>query len=144
MQVFHLTKSGDVPLERLAVGVPYADKSNIARWNHTRGSDQRCRGNNWFVPYQTIKSRANQRPHPATFPVQLAQWCIKIHGKNSELSVLDPFLGIGNAALAAHQCGVKQFVGIEIDEEYLGVARWRIGTANSAISDADNGDSSSQ
>ena len=96
--VFHLTKQGNVPLERLAVGVSYADKSNISRWGHTGGRDKRCRGNNWFVPYETIKSRANQRPHPATFPVQLAKWCIKIHGRNPELSVLDPFLGIGNAA----------------------------------------------
>ena len=36
--VFHLTKSGNVPLDRLAVGVAYADKSNIARWGHTEGA----------------------------------------------------------------------------------------------------------
>jgi site-specific DNA-methyltransferase (adenine-specific) len=120
--VFHLTKNGDVPLERLAVGVEYADKSNIARWGHTEGRDKRCRGNNWFVPYETIKSRDKERPHPATFPVQLAEWCIRLHGCNAELSVLDPFLGIGNAAMAAHKCWVKQFTGIELDEQYLGVA----------------------
>ena len=62
--VFHLTKSGRVPLDRLAVGVEYADKSNIARWAHTRGEarDRRCRGNNWFIPYETIKSRAADLP----------------------------------------------------------------------------------
>jgi site-specific DNA-methyltransferase (adenine-specific) len=60
--VFHLTKSGNVPLERLAVGVEYADKSNIARWGHTEGRDKRCRGNNWFVPYETIMSRDLTRP----------------------------------------------------------------------------------
>jgi site-specific DNA-methyltransferase (adenine-specific) len=27
--VFHLTKTGSTPLDRLAVGVPYSDKSNI-------------------------------------------------------------------------------------------------------------------
>lgn len=120
--VFHLTKSGDVPVDRLAVGVEYADKSNIARWGHTGGRDKRCRGNNWFVPYETIMNRNKDRPHPATFPVQLAEWCIRLHRRNAELTVLDPFLGIGNAAMAAHACGVKQFVGIELDEEYLGVA----------------------
>ena len=126
--VFHLTKTGDVPLERLALGVTYADKSNIARWGHTEGRDQRCRGNNWFVPYETIKSRVKDRPHPATFPVQLAEMCIKIHGRNSELSVLDPFLGLGNAAMAARACGVKEFIGTEIDEDYLAVARERVAT----------------
>ena len=44
------------------------------------GSDQRCRGNTWFIPYETIQSREKERPHPATFPVQLAEWCIKLHG----------------------------------------------------------------
>ena len=120
--VFHLTKKGDVVLDRLAIGVEYADKSNIARWSHTAGRDKRCRGNNWFVPYQTIMNRDKERPHPATFPVQLAEWCIKIHGRNPELHVLDPFLGIGNAAAAARACGVKQFTGIELDEHYLGIA----------------------
>ena len=48
--VFHFTKSGRVELNRLALGVPYQDKSNIARWSHTRGKDLRCRGNTWFVP----------------------------------------------------------------------------------------------
>lgn len=126
--VFHLTKHGDTPLDRLAVGVAYADKSNIARWGHTNGRDRRCRGNTWFVPYETIKSRANQRPHPATFPVGLAERCIKLHGRCSELTVLDPFLGIGNAAVAAQRCGVARFVGTELDEEYLAVARERAGS----------------
>ncbi len=126
--VFHLTKSGDVPLDRLAIGVSYADKSNVARWGHTNGRDRRCRGNTWFVPYETIKSRANQRPHPATFPVQLAERCIKLHGGCSDLTVLDPFLGIGNAAVAARRCGVAQFIGVELDEEYLATARERTGS----------------
>jgi len=43
--VFHLTRTGKVELDRLAVGVPYQDKTNIARWSHTKGSDVRCRGN---------------------------------------------------------------------------------------------------
>ena len=124
--VFHLTKNGDAPLDRLAIGVEYADKSNIARWGHTGGRDKRCRGNNWFVPYETILSRDKERPHPATFPVKLAEMCIRVHGRNAELSVLDPFLGIGTAAMAAAACGVKEFIGIEIDEQYLAVAKQRI------------------
>jgi len=56
--IFHFTKSGRVEIERLALGVPYQDKPNIARWRHTRGSDLRCRGNTWFIPYETIQSRA--------------------------------------------------------------------------------------
>jgi site-specific DNA-methyltransferase (adenine-specific) len=124
--IFHFTKTGRVELDRLAVGVPYQDKSNIARWSHARGSDLRCRGNTWFVPYETIQSRAKERPHPATFPVQLAEWCIKLHGVSRIQTMLDPFLGIGNSAVAAQRCGVKKFIGFEIDETYLAEAKRRL------------------
>lgn len=127
--VFHLTPTGRTPLDRLALGVPYQDKSNIARWSHTAGRDKRCRGNTWFVPYETIKSREKERPHPATFPVQLAVNCIKLHGRERVRTMLDPFLGIGNSALGARQCGVPKFIGFEIDEAYLAEAKRRLTTA---------------
>jgi site-specific DNA-methyltransferase (adenine-specific) len=121
--IFHFTKSGRVEIDRLALGVPYQDKSNIARWSHTRGSDLRCRGNTWFIAYKTIQSRQKERPHPATFPVQLAEWCIELHGVSRVKTMLDPFLGIGNSAVAAQQCGVRRFIGFEIDEAYLAEAK---------------------
>jgi site-specific DNA-methyltransferase (adenine-specific) len=126
--VFHLTRSGAVKIDRLAVGVKYADKSNIARWNHTGGRDRRCRGNTWFVPYKTIANRASERPHPATFPVQLAAQCLQLHGVTDTLVVLDPFLGLGSSAAAALACGIKNFIGFEIDPVYLEEARARLGS----------------
>ena len=125
--VFHLTKTGSVPLDRLAVGVEYSDKSNIARWGHTGGQDRRCRGNNWFIPYETINSRDNDRPHPATFPSQLAEWCIRLHGARPDLVVLDPFLGIGHSAVGAQLCEVEKFIGFEIDAGYFAQAQERLG-----------------
>jgi site-specific DNA-methyltransferase (adenine-specific) len=124
--VFHLTPHGKTAIDRLALGVPYADKSNIARWSHTGGSDRRCRGNTWFVPYLTIMRRDKERPHPATFPIELAANCIRLHGLRNDLVMLDPFLGIGNSAMAGRQCEVAKFVGFEIDEEYLAEARRRL------------------
>jgi site-specific DNA-methyltransferase (adenine-specific) len=129
--IFHFTKSGRVEIDRLALGVPYQDKSNIARWSHTRGSDLRCRGNTWFIPYETIQSRAKERPHPATFPVQLAEWCIRLHGISRIKTMLDPFLGIGNSAVAARRCGVKRFIGFEIDDAYLAEVKRRLISTNS-------------
>jgi site-specific DNA-methyltransferase (adenine-specific) len=124
--IFHFTVDGHVEVDRLALGVPYQDKSNIARWSHTGGSDLRCRGNTWFIPYETIQRRAKERPHPATFPVALAENCIKLHGVARLGTMLDPFLGIGNSAVAAQRCGVKEFIGFEIDEEYLAEAKRRV------------------
>jgi len=42
--------------------------------------------------------------------------------------MLDPFLGIGNSAVAAQRCGAKRFIGFEIDDAYLEEARQRIVT----------------
>jgi site-specific DNA-methyltransferase (adenine-specific) len=58
--------------------------------------------------------------------VQLAKWCIKLHGVSRVQTMLDPFLGIGNSAMAAQRCGVKKFIGFEIDETYLAEAKSRI------------------
>ena len=124
--IFHFTIDGQIEIDRLALGVPYQDKSNIARWSHTRGADLRCRGNTWFIPYETIQSRAKERPHPATFPVALAQNCIKLQGISRVRTMLDPFLGIGNSAMAAKKCGVKKFIGFEIDKAYLAETKRRL------------------
>ncbi len=124
--IFHFTKTGKVPVDRLAVGVPYADKSNITRWKKTAGRDQRCRGNNWFIPYPTIHFRDKQRPHPATFPVELVAMCLKLHRVDSQSVVLDPFVGIGHAAIAAAQCGAGKFIGFDLDRDYLGEAKRKL------------------
>ena len=132
--VFHLTKAGDVPLDRRAAGVPYQDKSNITRWGHTGGEDRRCRGNTWFIPYDTINSRDKERPHPASFPTALAEQCIRLHGKGAATRMLDPFLGIGTSAIAAQRQGIVQFTGIELDSGYLDWARQRLAEPTPAIS----------
>ena len=57
-QIFHLTHENDVALDRLSIGIPFQDKSNIARRGHPR--DLRCRGNTWFIPYPTVKTKAQK------------------------------------------------------------------------------------
>ena len=133
--VFHLTKSGKVPLQRRAAGVPYADKSNIERWGHTEGEDKRCRGNNWFIPYDTINSRAKDRPHPASFPVGLAEQCIRIHGSPETTRLLDPFNGIGTSAIAAYNMNLASYTGFDIDTGYLAVSRERLADAQNKTSE---------
>jgi site-specific DNA-methyltransferase (adenine-specific) len=128
--VFQLTTSGAVELDRRAAGVPYVYKCNIARWGHTGGEDKRCRGNNWFIPYDTIVSRDKERPHPATFPIALAEQCVAIHGKGKATRMIDPFLGIGSSAIAALRREVSAFTGIELDAHYLQVARERLAAAS--------------
>lgn len=115
--IFHFTKEGDVKLDRLSIGVKYQDKSNIGRWKSAT-RDLRCRGNTWFIPYKTIKSRDKQRPHPATFPDQLPEMCIRLHGCDRVNLVMDPFMGIGSTAIACKRLGID-YIGFEIDESYI-------------------------
>ena len=115
--IFHFTPSGRTPLDRRGIGVEYQDASNIARWR-SGGANRRCRGNAWFIPYDTIKSRDKDRPHPATFPARLAEYCMRLHGLERITLAMDPFLGLGSSAVAAARLGVE-FVGVEIDGDYL-------------------------
>jgi site-specific DNA-methyltransferase (adenine-specific) len=128
--IFHFTPDGRTKLDRRAVGVPYQDKSNAARWA-TGGDGKRCRGNTWFIPYETIQSRDRDRPHPASFPPKVPEQCLRLHGIERAQTVLDPFLGLGNTAIAAGRLGLN-FIGIEMDGHYLSEAVARV---KSALSD---------
>jgi site-specific DNA-methyltransferase (adenine-specific) len=117
--VFHFTKTGSVEIDRLAVGVPYKDKSNIGRWNHAK-LDRRCAGNTWFIPYETVRSKAQKFDHPAGFPVGLPERCIRLHGVDGAI-VLDPFLGAGTTLVAAERLGCVG-IGFELDPDYARAA----------------------
>ena len=120
--IFHFTKSGHTEIDRLAIGVPFKDKSNIARWGHA--NDKRCSGNVWFIPYETVRTKAQKFNHPAGFPVALPDRCIRLHG-SGPLVVLDPFLGTGTTLVAAQRLGCDG-IGIEIDAGYVSAAITRL------------------
>ncbi len=120
--IFHLTLRGDVQLDRLAIGVPFKDKSNIARRGHAQ--DARCRGNTWFIPYRTVQAKAEKFNHPGTFPVDLPRWCIRLHGKPNA-RVLDPFMGTGTTLIAAALEGAAA-TGMDMDPAYVTTAATRL------------------
>lgn len=118
--VFHLTKnSNGVPIDKLSIGAPYSDKSNITRWGSQ--GDCKCKGNVWFIPYPT---RRGSTKHPAQFPPELAKQCILMSGKKDPL-VLDPFGGIGSTAVACKELDMR-CISIEIDKDYHEEALTRI------------------
>jgi site-specific DNA-methyltransferase (adenine-specific) len=88
-------------------------------------AETRCRGNSWFVPYDTIANRERHRgSHPATFPVALIEQCINFSGIKSGVLV-DPFMGSGTSAVAAVKCGID-YIGFDIDQDYINFAQDRI------------------
>jgi site-specific DNA-methyltransferase (adenine-specific) len=118
--IFHFSPGARTPLDRKGIGVRYQDESNISRWR-TAAENRRCRGNTWFIPYDTIQSRDKDRPHPATFPPRVPEYCLKLHGLDRVQVAMDPFLGLGSSAVAAAELGID-FIGIEIDNHYLAEA----------------------
>ena len=129
--IFHFTKSGTVQVEKLAIGVPYVHKSNLHSRVETKKDilkqDNRCRGNTWYVPYKTIQSNKKERGgHPASYPVELAEMCIKLcMGQSKEGKILDPFLGTGTTLVAAKRLGLTG-TGIDINSDFLEFARSRL------------------
>ncbi|RJR39734.1 MAG: site-specific DNA-methyltransferase [Deltaproteobacteria bacterium] len=62
--------------------------------------------------------------HPAPFPVELPLRLIQLYTYDDEV-ILDPFMGSGQAAIAALQ-GERKFVGYEIEKHYCRLAGRRI------------------
>jgi len=67
---------------------------------------------------------ARQVGHPAPFPVELPRRLILLYTFEGEL-LLDPFMGSGQAAIAAIATG-RHYVGYEINREYLDMSNKRI------------------
>lgn len=112
--IFVLYK-GEMPkLNRLAVGIPYVDKTNAKRFNG--GKDLHCAGNVWYIDYPTINS-SEQKPHADRFPVELPERCIKLCGY-PVMNVLDPYCGSGTVGVACQKLH-KTFTGIEINPVHV-------------------------
>ena len=109
-------------LGRAPVGVPFEYASNIARFSQ---KSTRCRGNVWFIPYDTIQTKSERFGHPATFPIALPEMCIKLSGIPRGAQVLDPFAGIGTTLVAARNLGMNG-LGFEISKDYVESARQRL------------------
>jgi site-specific DNA-methyltransferase (adenine-specific) len=122
--IYHLTHEGNVPVNRLAIGVPYADKSNLTRGSRGKNGDVRCAGDVWFIPYPTVQ---NRKTHPAAFPEELATRCLKLAGLPQEAWVLDPFAGSGTVGASARRLGLNSLL-FELNPKYVEMARSWIDT----------------
>ncbi len=76
-------------------------------------------GDVWHIPQES------HNPHPAPFPVELAQRCIQ---STKAKIVLDPFMGSGTTAIAAGACD-RKWIGVEVSKDYCKIANERISTA---------------
>jgi len=76
----------------------------------------------WTIPTQSYSGA-----HFATYPEKLVEPCIKAGTKAGDV-VLDPFCGSGTTGKVAVKLG-RDFIGIELNPEYIELAKKRIGDA---------------
>lgn len=77
-----------------------------------------------LLPFSKISGRS----HPTEKPVPLMQYLISKFTEKGE-TVFDGFMGVGSTGVAAEQIQ-RDFIGVEIDEEYFSIANKRLNEAN--------------
>lgn len=83
-------------------------------------ADTKIIGNVWEI---NICSERGIK-HPAKFPVELAEKHIETWSNKGDI-VLDPFMGSGSTGVACKNIN-RDFIGIELDENYFNIAKDRI------------------
>lgn len=79
----------------------------------------------WTKSVWTMNPESAKRiGHPAPFPEELPNRLIKLFSFTNDI-VLDPFMGSGTTAIVAIK-NSRNFVGYEINEEYINLANNRI------------------
>lgn len=96
-----------------------------------RINSAKCPGTIWNVANGGDKV-ALKRQHPAPFPDKIPHDFIQAFTQRGDW-VLDPMVGSGSTAVAAHLLG-RQYIGIDISEAYCQLARERIQTRQSNLS----------
>lgn len=120
--IFLMTK-GKPELDRLSIGVPYADKSNAKRYNN--GVDLKCGGNVWYIKYPTIQ-KSSQKRHKDMFPVELPLRALKL--SDTEGTIVDPFNGSGSTGTACIRLWKQSqkkinYIGFEMNPKHIQYSR---------------------
>tara|TARA_B000000532_G_C18869455_1_gene407771 strand:+ start:130 stop:996 length:867 start_codon:yes stop_codon:yes gene_type:complete len=140
--LYHFTKNDKVKINKKAVGVPFEYKCNLIDRKTKKHKidkktglpmeDKRCKGNTWYIPYKTITSKKEKGEHPAIFPEELVEHCIKISDVKVG-TILDPFIGSGTTVRVAKKMNDMddggynlKGIGIDIDEKYINYCKERI------------------
>ena len=77
------------------------------------------------IPNKKTKDKDGKNIHDTEKPIELMEVLVNNSSQENEL-VLDPFMGVGSTGLACIKNN-RNFIGIEIDENYFNIAKERIG-----------------
>lgn len=130
--VYTFYKTEEPDFDRLSVGVPFTDKSNMSRGQRGRNGDLHCGGDAWFVPYETT-GRQRKKGHRHEYPEELVRRCILVSGVPRGSVVLEPFGGGGTTPSVSKLLGMDSVV-VERDPSCVDELRRRWMEVSSATS----------
>lgn len=91
------------------------------KWTYNNILEKGYQRPEFIYPIVGGKEKTN---HPTQKPISLMEHLIKIHSNKGDL-ILDPFMGSGTTGVAAKNLE-RDFIGIELSEEYFKTAEERI------------------
>lgn len=81
--------------------------------------------NNFLIEKPTKREKGEYNTHLTVKPIEIIRYLIKLTTFKNKSVILDPFMGSGTTAIAAMETE-RNFIGIEINEEYIEIAKKRI------------------
>lgn len=82
----------------------------------------------WDIPNNKNGEEIRFGKHPTQKPLRVCRRIIKISSKPGDI-VLAPFAGVGSECVAAKELG-RKYVGIELEKEYIDIAKKRLSATN--------------
>ena len=112
---------------QMSIGKPYRARRNIKQQKEWFFGLKRNDNDGTRYPRTVLKFKSGDRDirlHPTQKPVALLEYLIKTYTNENEL-VLDNCMGSGSTGVACIDTN-RNFIGIELDENYFNIAKERI------------------
>ena len=95
--------------------------ANVVSTNEINEVVDRC----FLISKPDKKERGELNIHKTVKPLSLCEYIIKLTTYSEDAIMLDPFAGSGTTLVAAKRLG-RKFIGIDINKEYVEIAKERI------------------
>ena len=106
-----------------------SNKGKGGKLRHLSSEQKRGFYEQWYTNYPSnvLKFNADRGLHPTQKPVKLMEYLVKTYTNENEL-ILDFTMGSGSTGVACANTN-RNFIGIELDENYFNIAKERINAA---------------
>lgn len=115
-------------------GYTWRHQHELIVWGELNKSERVPTGDGDIIKCRGVLQK--DRQHPAEKPVELLCKIISKHGSAGDL-ILDPYIGSGSTAVACKRLN-RDFIGFELEEEYIERAKSRISMEKQSLATLTN------